>query len=103
MSKANITRSDGNVFADLGFPREEAEHLKLRSSLMAHLRKTIETRGLKQTDAAKLLGVSQPRVSNLFQGKIHLFSIDTLVNMLAHSGVCVKLVVTTAKRKLKVA
>jgi predicted XRE-type DNA-binding protein len=88
---------------DLGFPPEEAEHLKIRSSLMIHLRKVIEARGLKQAGAAQLLGVTQPRVSDLYQGKIHLFSIDTLVDMLSHAGVRIKFAVSSPKRKLKVA
>jgi predicted XRE-type DNA-binding protein len=62
---------------------EEAEYLKIRSTLMIHLRKTIDAKGMKQAEAAKLLGVTQPRVSDLYKGKIHLFSIDTLVDMLA--------------------
>jgi predicted XRE-type DNA-binding protein len=101
--KQKITRSSGNVFSDLGFPSEEAEYLKIRSSLMIHLRKTIEAKGMKQAEAAKLLGVTQPRVSDLYKGKIHLFSIDTLVEMLGRAGVHVKLVVGSSKRKLKVA
>ncbi len=101
--KTKVSRSSGNVFMDLGFPPEEAEHLKIRSSLMIHLRKVIEARGLKQADAAELLGVTQPRVSDLYQGKIHLFSIDTLVDMLAHAGVRIKFAVLSPKRKLKVA
>ena len=101
--KTKITRSGGNVFEDLGFAPEEAEHLKIRSSLMIHLRKVIEAKGLKQAEAAKLLGVTQPRISDLFHGKIHLFSIDMLVDMLTHAGARVKFVVTPRKRKLKVA
>lgn len=101
--KAKITRSSGNVFEDIGFAPEESEHLKIRSSLMIHLRKVIEAKGLKQAEAAKLFGVTQPRISDLFQGKIALFSIDTLVDMLTHAGVRVKIVVSPAKRKLKVA
>ena len=101
--KTKVSRSSGNVFMDLGFPPEEAEHLKIRSSLMIHLRKVIEARGLKQADAAELLGVTQPRVSDLYQGKIHLFSIDTLVDMLAHAGVRIKFAVLSPNRKLKVA
>lgn len=98
-----VTRSSGNVFRDLGFPSEEAEHLKIRSALMIHLRKTIEAKGMKQAEAAKLLGVTQPRVSDLYKGKIHLFSIDTLVDMLSRAGIHIKLVVGSSKRKLKVA
>jgi predicted XRE-type DNA-binding protein len=101
--KEKITRSSGNVFSDLGFPSEEAEYLKIRSSLMIHLRKTIEAKGMKQAEAAKLLGVTQPRVSDLYKGKIHLFSIDTLVDMLGRAGVHIKLVVASPKRKLRVA
>ena len=101
--KEKVTRSSGNVFRDLGFPSEEAEYLKIRSTLMIHLRKTIEAKGMKQAEAAKLLGVTQPRVSDLYKVKIHLFSIDSLVDMLAHAGVPVKLVVGSSKRKRKVA
>jgi len=103
LMKEKITRSSGNVFQDLGFPSEEAEYLKIRSTLMIHLRKTIDAKGMKQAEAAKLLGVTQPRVSDLYKGKIHLFSIDTLVDMLARVGVHIKLVVGSSKRKLKVA
>ena len=85
--KEKLTRSSGNVFLDLGFPPEEAEHLKVRSDLMIHLCKIIKSRGLKQAEAAKMLGVTQPRISDLFQGRINLFSVDTLIGMLARAGV----------------
>ena len=81
-----ITHSTGNVFEDLGFPREEAENLKVRSTLMAIIRTIIEDEGLTQARAAKLFGVTQPRISDLVRGKIELFSIDALVNMVAASG-----------------
>jgi predicted XRE-type DNA-binding protein len=92
-----IRRSSGNVFRDLGFDREEAEHLKLRSELMIEIRKVIKARRLTQAAAAALFGVSQPRISDLVRGKIDLFSIDTLIDMLAHGGVRVSFVV---KRKV---
>jgi len=100
--RIKVTRSSGNVFNDLGFSAEEAEYLKIRSHLMAHLRKLIETRGLTQSEAAALFGVTQPRVSDLVRGKIDLFSIDTLVDMLAHAGVRVKIALAPTKRKLRV-
>ena len=81
-----ITRSSGNVFEDLGFPTEEAENLKVRSSLMGSIRTIIEREELTQARAAKLFGVAQPRISDLVRGKIELFSIDALVNMLASAG-----------------
>lgn len=86
MAINHVTPAGGNVFADLGFSAEEAENLKVRSDLMREIRKVIEVRGLRQTDAAELFGVSQPRISELVRGKIDQFSIDALVNMLAHAG-----------------
>jgi len=71
--KVQIVRSSGNVFEDLGFGREEAEHLKIRSALMAAIVKLIKVRKLTQSSAAVLFGVSQPRISDLVRGKIDLF------------------------------
>ena len=92
MEKVKLTRSSGNVFRDLGFSGDEAEYLKLRAELMVNLQKVITARGLKQAEAAKLLGVTQPRVSDVMRGRIDLFSIDTLIDMLARLGIRVKLV-----------
>jgi predicted XRE-type DNA-binding protein len=92
-----ITPSSGNVFADLGFDEDEAEHLRIRSDLMIEVRKLIEERKLTQAAAAKLFGVTQPRISNLVRGKIDLFSIDTLVGMLARAGIHVDLVLAARK------
>jgi predicted XRE-type DNA-binding protein len=88
-----MQRSSGNVFADLGFGPEEAEHLRIRSDLLIAVRKVIAARKLTQVQAAKLFSVSQPRISNLVRGRIDLFSIDTLVDMLAAAGVSVKVTV----------
>lgn len=84
--KTRVVRSSGNVFRDLGFAKKEAEHLRVRSSLMISLCKIIESRHMTQAQAARLFGVTQPRVSDLMRGKIDLFSIDTLVDMLAIAG-----------------
>jgi predicted XRE-type DNA-binding protein len=87
-----MRRSSGNVFRDLGFSAEEATHLKIRSDLMIRLTKLIDTRGLTQAEAAELLGVTQPRISDLVRGKIDRFSIDTLIAILGHAGVRVQIV-----------
>lgn len=92
---SGIQHSSGNVFADLGFSAEEAQNLKVRSDLMIEISKLIEARGLTQAAAAKLLGVTQPRISDLVRGKIDRFSVDTLIEMLGHAGATVSLVVTT--------
>ena len=55
--KAGVTRSTGNVFRDLGFPPDKAEHLLVRADLMIRLEKELGARGLKQAQAAKLLGI----------------------------------------------
>jgi len=89
-----VIRSSGNVFKDLGFPESEAAHLLIRSDLMIKLRKIIEARGLKQAEAAKMFHVSQPRVSALMKGRIDLFSVDTLIDMLARAGFKVKVALT---------
>jgi predicted XRE-type DNA-binding protein len=93
-----ITPSSGNVFRDLGFADDEAEHLRVRSTLMIAVRKLIEERSLTQAEAARLFGVTQPRISNLVRGRIDLFSIDTLVDMLARAGIHVDLVISAARQ-----
>ena len=95
-----VQRSSGNVFRDVGFPPEEAENLRLRSELIVQVRRILEGRKLTQAAGAQLFGVTQPRISDLVRGRIELFSIDGLVNMLAHAGVHVTL---TVKRTRKVA
>ena len=101
--KLKITPSTGNVFRDLGFRREEAEHLLVRADLMIEIQKIIESRRMKQNAAAKLLRVSQPRVSDLLRGRIDLFSTDALIDMLSRLGARVRLTVKPGRRNLKVA
>jgi predicted XRE-type DNA-binding protein len=97
MAARKLRRSSGNVFRDLGFSNEEAENLRIRSELMARLARVIHDRDLTQAEAARILGVSQPRVSDLVRGKIDLFSIDMLVNMLAKAGLRVTFTTRTQK------
>jgi predicted XRE-type DNA-binding protein len=65
---------------------EEAENMKLRSTLMMALEAHIRNRGWTQAEAAQRFGVTQPRISDLLRGKINLFSLDTLVNMATAAG-----------------
>ena len=95
---ARIRRSSGNVFKDLGFPPEEAAHLLIRADLTIQLTQILKERKLTQVRAARLLAVSQPRVSDLVRGRIDLFSIDSLVEMLARLGVSVSLQTRRSKR-----
>lgn len=65
---------------------EKAENMKLRSVLMIAIKDHIRRTGMSQAQAAELLGVTQPRVSDLVRGKIDLFGLDALVNMAALAG-----------------
>jgi predicted XRE-type DNA-binding protein len=98
MATRKLRRSSGNVFRDLGFSKEESENLRIRSELMARLARLIEDRSLTQAEAAKIFGVSQPRVSDLVRGKMDLFSIDMLVVMLSKAGLQVSFTTRTRKR-----
>jgi predicted XRE-type DNA-binding protein len=91
-----IVTSSGNVFADLGFDPEEAQHLVLRSELMRAIRKHIEDSGQTQQQAARLFGVTQPRLNMVVKGKINEFSLDALVSMLAKAGMRVEMKVKKA-------
>lgn len=77
---------------------EEAALLKLRSALMMKARVFIDEQNLTRAKAAKLFGVTQPRMSDLMRGKIDLFSLDTLVTMLARAGQTVELKVSRVRR-----
>jgi predicted XRE-type DNA-binding protein len=80
-----------NVWDAIENTPAEAENMKLRSSLMIALREHIKQTGMSQTQAAKVFGVTQPRISDLMRGHIDLFSIDSLVNMLTAAGLRIEL------------
>jgi predicted XRE-type DNA-binding protein len=101
--QVRVTVSTGNVFRDVGFRREEAEHLLVRADLMIQVQRRIAARRLKQREAAEILCVSQPRVSDVLRGRIDLFSTDALIDMLARLGARVRLTVRPGRRRLKVA
>jgi predicted XRE-type DNA-binding protein len=74
----------------------QAENMKLRSQLMMALKDHIARTELTQSQAARLLGVTQPRVSDLMRGKIELFGLDTLVNMIGAAGLHVEMRISDA-------
>lgn len=90
------TRGSGNVFLDLGFKSEEAENLKLRAELMMRIEDFYRRSGMTQAQAAKLLGLTQPRLNALLKGKIGLFSLDALVLIASRAGMAVRLSVKNA-------
>ncbi len=84
-------RSHDSIWDALEDSAELAENMKLRSGLMMALDQHITRAGWSQQDAAAMLGVSQPRISDLVRGKIHLFSLDMLVNMAASAGMHIEM------------
>jgi predicted XRE-type DNA-binding protein len=65
---------------------QAAASMKARSTLLMELSNVIQKRGMTQAEAAELFGVTQPRISDLVRGKIHLFSLDMLMNMASTAG-----------------
>lgn len=88
---AEIERSSGNVFADLGLPETDVHMLK--AELVARIDKVIRERHLKQVEAAKLLGLSQPDVSRLLRGSFREYSLERLLRLLARLGHDVDIVI----------
>ncbi|QGY32548.1 helix-turn-helix domain-containing protein [Pantoea cypripedii] len=75
-----------NIWDAISDTPEEAENMKVRAQLMNSINNWIARHKLSQADAAKALGVSQPRISELVNGKISFFSVDKLITMMAHAG-----------------
>ena len=94
--KFKMVRGSGNVFLDLGYSREDAQNLILRSELMSRIERYGRSSGLTQKACAARLGVTQPRLNDLLKAKIDKFSLDALVNMLGHAGMRVELKVRKA-------
>ncbi len=85
-----------NVFDAIEDTPAEAENMKLRSVLMTALKRHITRAELSQAQAAQLFGVTQPRISDLMRGKINLFALDALVNMVTAAGLHIEMRVMEA-------
>lgn len=94
--KLKMVRGSGNVFLDLGYSREDAQNLILRSELMSRIERYVRSSGQSQKECAARMGVTQPRLNDLLKAKIDKFSLDALVNMLGHAGMRVELKVRKA-------
>ena len=95
-AKIPVTPSSGNVFADLGLPEPEEELIK--AQLASHIRHIIKRRRLTQVAAATLMGIDQPKVSALMNGRLTNFSSDRLMRLVAALGHDVDI---TIKEKLR--
>lgn|SRR6185295_7747388 len=79
-TRIRMTRGTGNVFADLGLPRPEERLAK--ASLALEIERAIQKRGLSQAAAAQALGIDQPKVSALRNGRLNGFSVERLIRFL---------------------
>ena len=80
------TSGSGNIFVDLGFDPAEAQVMKLRTEVMIRTAQQLKKRGWTQVEAARQLGITQPRVSRLVKGKTEDFSLDMLLTLAARAG-----------------
>ncbi|MGE0100984.1 MAG: helix-turn-helix domain-containing protein [Blastocatellales bacterium] len=86
-----VTKSTGNVFEDLAL--ENAGELQTRARLGHQIYSIIKGRGLKQKEAAQILGLTQPDVSELMNGRFTDFSVDRLLNLLVRLNQDVEIVI----------
>ena len=76
--------------------RAEAENMKARSQIMIGIQNTVDSWSLTQADAAKRLGLTQPRMNDLLRGRIGKFSLDALMKLASAAGLSVRLQVRKA-------
>ena len=89
--KLKVERGSGNVFADLGRP--DADTQLLKAELVTRIDKIVRQHGLKQVEAAELLGLSQPDVSRLLRGSFREYSVERLMRLLTALGRDVEIVI----------
>ena len=98
-TEMRVTPADGNIFETLGFP--DAEELKAKAELVIQIVQIIEERGLKQVEAAEIMGVDQPKVSQLVHGKLDGFSMERLYRFLNALGMDIEIVVKPTPKSRK--
>jgi predicted XRE-type DNA-binding protein len=101
-SKAAVERSSGDVFADLG--SENAEELGTKLRLCVVVNRILEARGLTQVEAARILGVTQPKISALRSYKLEGFSVERLMHFVTalEHDVVIEIRPKVKKREAKV-
>jgi predicted XRE-type DNA-binding protein len=93
-----VQRSSGNVFADLGLP--DAEKLKIKTGLVIEIRKAMQSLGLRQLEAAKRMGITQPKVSDMMRGDFTNLSERKLMDCLTRLGYDIEIKVRPAKAEV---
>ena len=93
-----VHRSSDNVFADLGLP--DADKLKIKTGLVIEIRKAMKNLGLTQKDAAKRMGITQPKVSDMMRGDFSNLSERKLMDCLTRLGYDIEIKVRPAKAEI---
>jgi predicted XRE-type DNA-binding protein len=93
-----VQRGSSNVYADLGLP--EAEKLKIKTGLVIEIRKAMRSLGLTQQEAAKRMGITQPKVSDMMRGDFSNLSERKLMDCLTRLGYDIEISVRPAKSKV---
>jgi predicted XRE-type DNA-binding protein len=93
-----VHRGSGNVFADLGLA--DAEKLKIKTGLVIEIRNAMRSRGLTQQEAAKLMGITQPKVSDMMRGDFTNLSERKLMDCLTKFGYDIEIKVRPAKTEV---
>ena len=96
---ANVEIGTGSVYADLGF--KNAEEMETKSNLVSEISKIMKKRKLTQIQTAKLLGISQPKLSELLSGRFRGYSVERLIHFLNALGQDVDIVVKSKPRNRK--
>jgi predicted XRE-type DNA-binding protein len=96
-NKIKVTKSSGNVFADIGIPNAD-EHF-VKAEIVMGIAARIKAKGLTQTAAAKTLGLSQPDVSKLLRGNFAGYTLDRLFSFLRALGNDVRIQIVPTKNK----
>ena len=95
--KIKVTMGSGNVFADLGF--RNADDMRLRADAIGHIRVIVAEKNLKQAELARLLGLKQPDVSAMLNGRLTKFALERLLRFLTVLGEDVAIVVKSPDGK----
>ena len=94
--KIQFEKSSGNIFADIGLS-EPQEHM-VKAKLVVKIDKLMRAQGLKQVEAAKLFGVTQPDISKMLRGDFRQFSVERLMRFLVALGQDVDIVVRPQRK-----
>ena len=92
-----FTISSGNIYADFGFPNPEKEQAKADLAML--IVKIIKSRSMTQQEAAKCMGIDQPKVSKITRGLLSEFSLETLMNLLVALGYDIQIAAIPHKKK----